>query len=192
MLDFCPWAVSLFWGEPWFDWSLSIYYVYDPVYDKTFMKILKIDTLFMILRSNSTHFFIKCVIFRPCYKKSSKFFEFETLFMSGWSKNHTLKGGTSPYSLCMGVPPPPRVWLDNIKLSCLIGQCLTVFHHCMHYYFVFDLGIVGLSCLICHCQPIVFDRLGIVSLSCLIWHCQPIVFDWASSVCHVWFDSVNL
>ena len=25
--------------------------------------------------------------------------------MSGWSKNHTLKGGTSPYSLCMGVPP---------------------------------------------------------------------------------------
>ena len=25
--------------------------------------------------------------------------------MSGRSKNHTLKGGTSPYSLCMGVPP---------------------------------------------------------------------------------------
>ena len=27
--------------------------------------------------------------------------------MSGRSKNHTLKGGTSPYSLCMGVPPSP-------------------------------------------------------------------------------------
>ena len=25
--------------------------------------------------------------------------------MSGRSKNHTLKGGTSPYSLCKGVPP---------------------------------------------------------------------------------------
>ena len=27
--------------------------------------------------------------------------------MSGRSKNRTLKGGTSPYSLCMVVPPPP-------------------------------------------------------------------------------------
>ena len=27
--------------------------------------------------------------------------------MSGRSKNHTLKGGTSPYSLCMGLPSPP-------------------------------------------------------------------------------------
>ena len=27
--------------------------------------------------------------------------------MTGLSKNHTLKGGTSPYSKCMGVPPPP-------------------------------------------------------------------------------------
>ena len=26
--------------------------------------------------------------------------------MSGRSKNHTLKGGMSPYSLSMGVPPP--------------------------------------------------------------------------------------
>ena len=26
--------------------------------------------------------------------------------MSGRSKNHTLKGGTSPYSLSMGVSPP--------------------------------------------------------------------------------------
>ena len=26
--------------------------------------------------------------------------------MSGRSKNHTLKGGTSPYSLSMGVPLP--------------------------------------------------------------------------------------
>ena len=42
----------------------------------------------------------------PVYKKSSKILEFETLFMSGESKNHTLKGGTSPYSLCIGVPPP--------------------------------------------------------------------------------------
>ena len=32
---------------------------------------------------------------------------FETLFMSARSKNHTLKGGMSPYRLCMGVPPPP-------------------------------------------------------------------------------------
>ena len=30
--------------------------------------------------------------------------------MSGQSKNHTLKGGTSPYSLCMGVPPPPGLY----------------------------------------------------------------------------------
>ena len=29
--------------------------------------------------------------------------------MSSRSKNHTLKGGTSPYSLSMGVPPP-RHW----------------------------------------------------------------------------------
>ena len=29
--------------------------------------------------------------------------------MSGRSKNHTLKGGTSPYSLSMRVPPPSRV-----------------------------------------------------------------------------------
>ena len=27
--------------------------------------------------------------------------------MNGWSKNHTLKGGTSPYSLSTGEPPPP-------------------------------------------------------------------------------------
>ena len=27
--------------------------------------------------------------------------------MSGQSKNHTLKGGTSLYSFSMGVPPPP-------------------------------------------------------------------------------------
>ena len=40
----------------------------------------------------------------PVYKKSSKIFDFETLFISGRSKNHTLKGGTSPYGLCMGVP----------------------------------------------------------------------------------------
>ena len=26
--------------------------------------------------------------------------------MSGRSKSHTLKGGTSPYSLCMGVSTP--------------------------------------------------------------------------------------
>ena len=28
--------------------------------------------------------------------------------MNGRSKNHTLKGGTFPYSLCMGVPPRDR------------------------------------------------------------------------------------
>ena len=32
--------------------------------------------------------------------------------MSGWSKNHTLKGSTSPYSLCMGVPPPGGSWFQ--------------------------------------------------------------------------------
>ena len=42
----------------------------------------------------------------PVFIKFSEIFEFETLFMSGRSKNHTLKGGTSSYSLCMGVPPP--------------------------------------------------------------------------------------
>ena len=42
----------------------------------------------------------------PVYKKSSKVFEFETLFMSGRSKNHTPKGGSSLYSLYMGVPFP--------------------------------------------------------------------------------------
>ena len=61
----------------------------------------------MIFRSNSTHFFRQNAWFLdPVYKKSSKIFQFETLFMSGRSKNHTLKGGTSPYSLCMGVSRP--------------------------------------------------------------------------------------
>ena len=32
--------------------------------------------------------------------------------MSRWSKNHILKGGTSPYSLCMGVPP----WVYQVLL----------------------------------------------------------------------------
>ena len=45
--------------------------------------------------------------------------------MSGRSKNHTLKGGTSPYSLCMGVPPPrvlsvPSCSLDSICCSYLL------------------------------------------------------------------------
>ena len=35
--------------------------------------------------------------------------------MSGRSKNHTLKGGTSLYSLCMGVSPwgnPVKSWVQ--------------------------------------------------------------------------------
>ena len=43
--------------------------------------------------------------------------------MSGRLKNHTLKGGTSPYSLSMGVPPPPGSTLpDDTKIS--LVQCL--------------------------------------------------------------------
>ena len=44
----------------------------DPVYNKKFVKIWKIDTLLMIFRSNSTHFSSKCVIFRPCVYKIFK------------------------------------------------------------------------------------------------------------------------
>ena len=58
----------------------------------------------------------------PVCKKSSKIFEFETLFMSGRWKNHTLKGGTSPYSFYMGVAPPPppnreHTWSYSVHLS---------------------------------------------------------------------------
>ena len=34
--------------------------------------------------------------------------------MSGRSKNHILKGGTSPYSLCMGVSPPPGAHAEDV------------------------------------------------------------------------------
>ena len=64
------------------------------------------NTLFMIFRSNFTHRFLQNAWpLDPVYEKSSKVFEFETLFMSGRSKNHTLKGDTSPHSLCIEVPP---------------------------------------------------------------------------------------
>ena len=85
----------------------------DAVYDKkkSSWESWRLDTLFMIFRSNSTHFFLQNAWFLdPVYKRSSKIFEFETLFMSGRSKNHTLKGGTSPYSLCMGVSLPSRAY----------------------------------------------------------------------------------
>ena len=44
--------------------------------------------------------------------------------MSGRSKNHTLKGGMSPYSLSMGVPTPGR----NLAIYCYIHS-LSVHHH---------------------------------------------------------------
>ena len=80
----------------------------DPVSDKKFVKILKnwypaydFQVKFhSVFRQNA--WFLE-----PVHKKLSEIFEFETLFRSGRSKNHTLKGGTSPYSLCMGVPPSP-------------------------------------------------------------------------------------
>ena len=79
----------------------------DPVYDKMFGKSWKTDTLFMSFQVKFHSFFCQNAWFLdPVYKKSSKIFQFETLFMSRWSKNHTLKGCTSLYSLSMGVPPP--------------------------------------------------------------------------------------
>ena len=85
---------------------------------KSSWKSWKIYSLFMIFRSNSTHFFHQNVGFvDPVYKISSKIFEFETLFMSRWSKNHTLKGGTSLYSLCMGVPPSPESFAQFTGMS---------------------------------------------------------------------------
>ena len=36
--------------------------------------------------------------------------------MSGGSKIHTLKGGTSPFSLCMGVPSLQGAWADRTKV----------------------------------------------------------------------------
>ena len=81
----------------------------------------------MIFRSNSTHFFITMHDFQILLiKKSLKIFEFDTLFMSGRSKNHTLKGGTSPYNLCMGVPPPPVQQLNYFTFEAPTRQSLFV------------------------------------------------------------------
>ena len=78
----------------------------DPVYDKKFVKILKNQYPVYDFQVKFHSLFRKYAWFLdPVYKKSSKIFQFETLFMSGRSKNHTLKGGTPPYSLNMGVPP---------------------------------------------------------------------------------------
>ena len=69
----------------------------DPVYDKKFEKILKNWYPVYDFQAKFHSFFRQNVWFLdPVYKKSSKIFEFEAMFMSVRSKNHTLKGGTSP------------------------------------------------------------------------------------------------
>ena len=92
-----PWGVldlSLGWGVPPGPWNP------DPVYDQKFVKFSKNWYPVYDFQVKFHSFFLQNVWFLdPVYKKSSKIFEFETLFMSGQSKNHTLKGGTSPYSL---------------------------------------------------------------------------------------------
>ena len=83
----------------------------DPVYDKMFVKILKNWYPVYDFQVKFHSFFCQNAwILDPVYKKSSKIFEFETLFMSGWSKNHTLKGGTSPYRSCKGVRRVARIF----------------------------------------------------------------------------------
>ena len=78
----------------------------DLVYDKKFVKILKNWYTVYDFQVKFHSFFRQNAWFLdPVYKNFSEIFEFETLFMRGRSKNHTLKGGTSPYSLCMGVSP---------------------------------------------------------------------------------------
>ena len=42
--------------------------------------------------------------------------------MSGRSKNHALKGGTSPYSLSMGVPPRNGPLSDPVQIKCGVPQ----------------------------------------------------------------------
>ena len=61
----------------------------------------------------------------PVLKKSSKIFEFKTLCMSGRSKNHTLKGGKSLYSLCMGIScgEDPYSVLNNV-ITLIFRCCL--------------------------------------------------------------------
>ena len=55
----------------------------------------------------------KCIIFRRCLKKY--------LIMSGRSKNHTLKGSTSPYNICLEVPPlGVRVLSDGNRTVVLV------------------------------------------------------------------------
>ena len=73
----------------------------DPVYDKKkFVKIIENWYPVRDFQVKFHSFFRQNVwVLDPVYKKSSKIFEFKTLFMSGESKNHTLEGGTSPYSL---------------------------------------------------------------------------------------------
>ena len=79
----------------------------ESVYDKKFVKILKNRYSVYDFQVKFHSFFHQNAWFLdPVYKKSSNIFQFETLFMNGWSKNHTLKGGTSPYSLSMGSTPP--------------------------------------------------------------------------------------
>ena len=53
--------------------------------------------------------------------------------MSGRSKNHTLKGGTSLYSLCMGVPPPPgrpSLTLNQLEIKLCRGNETTDYQLC--------------------------------------------------------------
>ena len=74
----------------------------DPVYDKKLVKILKNQYPVYDFQVKFHSFFRQNAWFLgPVYKKSSKIFRFENLFMSGQLKNHNLKGSTSPYSLSM-------------------------------------------------------------------------------------------
>ena len=71
----------------------------DPVYDKKFTKIMENWYPVYDFPVKFHSFFRQSAWFlNPVYRKSLKIFEIETLFMSGRSKNHTLKGGTSPYN----------------------------------------------------------------------------------------------
>ena len=57
--------------------------------------------------------------------------------MSGQSKNHTLKGGTSPYSLCMGVPPG----YITVKYGAHILQGTRLFSYLRRSYFILILCV---------------------------------------------------
>ena len=78
----------------------------DPVYDKKFVKIMENWYPVYDFQVKFHSFFCQNAWFLdPVYKIFSKSLNLRPCLwelMSGQSKNHTLKGGTSPYSLCMG------------------------------------------------------------------------------------------